>query len=180
MTKNRYSGQNPSLLLGVAAVAGLAGGLAALLRSSRREPLWKERCKGISHAMLHSTDHLNTNLLLGGLAGGLVAVTAALLLAPKPGSELIQDLTDAFSSHSEEKEEDEEKDDNGENGEDKDESEDKQEEETTELSEREESKSKKGKKSKNNNNLNSATDKNENLADFAKPDEEPRLPFQQL
>lgn len=35
---------------------------------------------------------MNKNIVLGGVAGGLVGVAAALLLAPKPGSQLIKDV----------------------------------------------------------------------------------------
>ena len=47
---------------------------------------------------IHSSD--NHNVLLGGLVGGLIGAAAALLLAPKAGSELIEDIIRTFSGNS--------------------------------------------------------------------------------
>lgn len=43
------------------------------------------------------------NLVLGGIAGGLVGITAALLLAPKSGKKFIEDLTAPFHPKKEKK-----------------------------------------------------------------------------
>lgn len=45
--------------------------------------------------------HEGTNFLIGTLVGGLVGTAAALLLAPKSGCELRQDLLDKYSELSE-------------------------------------------------------------------------------
>lgn len=48
-----------------------------------------------------SEDHVARDLLIGSIAGGVLGALAGLLLAPKAGSELRQDIVDAYEDMSE-------------------------------------------------------------------------------
>lgn len=94
---------NQNLMMGAAAVvAGVLGTLSALMRSNRSVKGWTEQAKD---AAVHvwEGDVVNKNMMLGGLAGGLIGAATALLLAPKAGTDLIRDLTHPFSHQGERK-----------------------------------------------------------------------------
>ena len=94
MSKNRYQ----HLLLGATALAaGVIGTLTRVFGSPKRKPHWTNDAKDLAHQVLDMKNQVNTNMLLGGIAGGIVAAATALLLAPKSGEELLDDLTHPFS-----------------------------------------------------------------------------------
>lgn len=85
--------------LGTAAVAGLLGTLRTLFWSqnnNRRTERWRNEQSRYTQRALNwmksKTERSNKNLFLGGIAGSLMGAATALLLAPKAGKELIQDL----------------------------------------------------------------------------------------
>jgi len=89
-----------TFLVGAAVAAGLIGTLSSLLIPKKVKKGWVEQAKDIAN---HVTEDWNArphtkekNLFLGGLAGSLVGVTTALLLAPKAGFDLIKDLSRSF------------------------------------------------------------------------------------
>lgn len=81
-----------SLIVGAAVVVGILGTLSALLRTNKTVQGWKEQARDSANQLMNKGDAVNKNLLIGGVAGGLIGATAALLLAPKSGSELMQDI----------------------------------------------------------------------------------------
>lgn len=94
MSKEKY---NQNLIVGAAVVAGILGTLSALVRSNRASQGWTERAKDIANHMLEKGEAVNKNMLLGGVAGGLIGATTALMLAPKAGLDLIKDIVHPFS-----------------------------------------------------------------------------------
>lgn len=94
MSDEKY---NQNLMVGAAVLAGILGTLSALNRSNRTVKGWTEQAKGVANQVLEKGEAVNKNMLLGGVAGGLIGATAALLLAPKAGSELMKDLAHPFS-----------------------------------------------------------------------------------
>lgn len=92
---------NQNLIAGAAAiVAGIVGTLSALIRSNRKVS-WKEQAKDVAnHVFEKSGEKINKNMLLGGVACGIIGAVTALLLAPKSGSDLIKDLAHPFSEGS--------------------------------------------------------------------------------
>lgn len=76
---------NHHLLIGAAVVAGILGTLSALFRSNIGLMETKELANQAGEAV-------NKNMLLGGLAGGIIGAATALVLAPKPGTELMKDI----------------------------------------------------------------------------------------
>lgn len=83
-----------TIIAGAAALAGLLGTLTAYL-IPRREKGWADQAKEIAQELINSRREkiVNRHHVLGGLAGGLMGVATALLLAPKSGSELREDIT---------------------------------------------------------------------------------------
>jgi len=82
-------------LIGAAVAAGILSTLASLLNSKDRRD-WTDQASDLADQYLDRKEGINKNLLIGTVAGGVVGVTAALLLAPKAGSELIHDLYQPF------------------------------------------------------------------------------------
>lgn len=74
---------NHNLLIGAAVAAGILGTLSALIR-----PNFQDSRGGVHQG----GEKVNKNLLLGGLAGGIIGAATALVLAPKSGSELMKDI----------------------------------------------------------------------------------------
>ena len=96
-SRNKKSGY----LIGAAALAGVLGTLTSLLIPKKNKK-WTQQAKETAQAAIdhwHPQDH--ASWILGGAAGSLIGVTTALLLAPKSGSELRQDLLDALPLHDE-------------------------------------------------------------------------------
>lgn len=83
---------NHNLMIGAAVVAGILGTLSALLKTNKAVQCWTDQAKDAACQLMDKSDAVNKNLLIGGVAGGLIGATAALLLAPKAGSELINDI----------------------------------------------------------------------------------------
>ncbi len=92
---------NQNLIVGVAVVAGILGTLSALVRSSQTIQDWAEQAKSSGSHAIEKSEAVNKNMLLGGVAGGLIGAAAALFFAPKAGSDLIKDFSHPFS-HQEE------------------------------------------------------------------------------
>ncbi|WP_195155548.1 YtxH domain-containing protein [Candidatus Protochlamydia phocaeensis] len=88
--------QNNNLLIGAAMAAGLLGTLTTLLLPRKRTG-WTEQAKEIADKIVTKRKETTKNRLIGGVAGGLVGVTTALLFAPKSGSELIKDMSKPFT-----------------------------------------------------------------------------------
>ncbi len=101
MSNHKYNNQH--LLIGAAVAAGILGTLTGLLGTSKPKG-FAGHARNLANQVLDSSDMVNKNMVLGGLAGGIVGAAAALLLAPKSGSELIKDITsfsfDGAHSHS--------------------------------------------------------------------------------
>lgn len=64
---------------------------------------WTDRAMGLIedikswvYPVGHCHESTTREFILGGVAGGILGAVAALLLAPKPGAELREDLTDAY------------------------------------------------------------------------------------
>jgi gas vesicle protein len=94
MSNQKY---HPFFWGATALAAGLLGTFKSLLGTKKPET-WTDSAKELAQHMLNeSRSRLNAHMVLGGLAGGLVAVTTALLLAPKPGKELIEDMMHPFT-----------------------------------------------------------------------------------
>jgi gas vesicle protein len=83
---------NHNLIVGAAVVAGILGTLSALLKTNKTVQGWTEQARDAASDMIDRRDAVNKNLLIGGVTGGIIGATAALLLAPKAGSELLQDI----------------------------------------------------------------------------------------
>lgn len=94
MSNHKY---NQNLLIGAAVAAGIIGTLTSYLGFKKKGRKWSEQAKGIASHVLETGEALNKKLVLGSVAGGLVGAAAALLLAPKSGSDLIKDLAGPFS-----------------------------------------------------------------------------------
>lgn len=75
-----------NLLIGAAFAAGILGTLTSLLRNNK-----------VNSTPRKNGELLNKRMLLGGMAGGVVAAATALLLAPKSGIELMKDIYSPFS-----------------------------------------------------------------------------------
>lgn len=78
------------------AAASLVGTLTTLLLPRRRPKTWTEQAQAAADRILETRERIKSNMVLGGITGGLVGVTTALLLAPKSGKELIKDLAEPF------------------------------------------------------------------------------------
>ncbi len=100
MSNNKYSS---NFLIGAAVAAGVLSALSTLLRPRKNRGGWSEQAKDLAQQMINRHDLLNKNFVLGGMAGGIVGVTTALLLAPKAGSELIKDIYHPFAHDHERK-----------------------------------------------------------------------------
>jgi gas vesicle protein len=98
----REENNHQNLLIGAAVVAGVLGTLSALMRSNHTVHGWTAHARDAANHMMEG-DMVNKNLLLGGVAGGLIGAAAALLLAPKAGSELIEDITHTLIGEGEHK-----------------------------------------------------------------------------
>lgn len=85
------------LLLGAAVVAGILGTLSAIASTNRTARGWAEQARDATSRVLEKGDAVNKNMLLGGVAGGLIGAATALLLAPRSGTDLIKELTHPFS-----------------------------------------------------------------------------------
>lgn len=83
---------NQNVMIGTAVMAGILGILSGLIRSNKKVKNWKEQARGMVRGH-DQKEIINKNLIVGGIAGGIIGATAALLLAPKSGSELIKDIT---------------------------------------------------------------------------------------
>lgn len=83
------------LIIGAAVAAGMLSTLASILAPKHHKNL-SEQAHDLASNLYEKKDVVNTNLLIGTVAGGVIGVTAALLLAPKAGSELIEDLYHPF------------------------------------------------------------------------------------
>lgn len=90
---------NQNILIGAAVAAGILGTLTGLLGIKKQSRGWTDQAKDIADRVMESGDIMNTKMILGGLAGGVVGAAAALLLAPKAGADLIKDLAKPFSDH---------------------------------------------------------------------------------
>lgn len=67
--------------------------LISIARPKKVARGWIERVKkGTNQMTIRRKGIMNKNIIIGGVAGGLVGVATALLLAPKPGSQLIKDV----------------------------------------------------------------------------------------
>jgi gas vesicle protein len=86
---NKY---NQNLLIGAAVAAGILGTLTGLLGVKKTNKGWAGQAKDLLDGEM-----VNKNMVLGGVAGGLVGAAAALLLAPKSGAELIKDIAHPFT-----------------------------------------------------------------------------------
>lgn len=86
---NKY---NQNLLIGAAVAAGILGTLTGLLGVKKTNRGWTGQAKDLLDGEM-----VNKNMVLGGVAGGLVGAAAALLLAPKSGAELLHDITHPFT-----------------------------------------------------------------------------------
>lgn len=75
-----------NLWVGAAFAAGILGTLTSLLRNNR-----------VNSSPKKNEDILNKRMILGGMAGGIVAAATALLLAPKSGNQLIKEIYSPFS-----------------------------------------------------------------------------------
>jgi gas vesicle protein len=91
-------------LLWGAALAGVLGTLTSILmpKNTRRRG-WVNQAKDAANNMVDGVrqwspevETSTRDLLLGGVAGGVVGVATALLLAPKSGKELIKDMAEPF------------------------------------------------------------------------------------
>jgi gas vesicle protein len=99
--------QRKALLIGAAALAGLIGTLSTIFMPKRsNQKRWMDKARNIGgqmnlHGFYPHADTINKNLMLGGLAGGIVGITTALLLAPKSGTELMKDIVDTLQGNHE-------------------------------------------------------------------------------
>jgi gas vesicle protein len=98
LTEVLFMSQNSQkkFLIGAAVAAGVLSTLASILAPKQHKE-WGEQAQDLASHLLDKKDRVNKNLLIGTLAGGVVGVTAALLLTPKAGSELLNDLYHPFS-----------------------------------------------------------------------------------
>lgn len=95
MSANHKNFQN--FLIGAAIVAtGVLGTLTTLLLQKETNGKWIERVKKLASQSIGRREIFNKNLFAGGVAGGIVGVTTALLLTPKSGSDLIRDIYRPF------------------------------------------------------------------------------------
>jgi gas vesicle protein len=94
MSNHKY---NQNLLIGVAVAAGILGTLTSLLGFKKNKKRRSGYPKNFVKHILENGEGLNKKFVLGSVAGGLVGATAALLLAPKSGTDLIHDLSHPFS-----------------------------------------------------------------------------------
>jgi gas vesicle protein len=94
MSNHKY---NQNLLIGVAVAAGILGTLTSVLGFKKNNKRRSRHPKNFVKHILENGEGLNKKFVLGSVAGGLVGATAALLLAPKSGTDLIHDLSHPFS-----------------------------------------------------------------------------------
>lgn len=95
-----------NLLLGAAVAVGLLGTLTSILLPKRgNRAVWTEQAREVASNVIGNWGHVrsikketNKNLVLGGIAGSIIGITTALLLAPKSGSDLIKDLSKSFQT----------------------------------------------------------------------------------
>ena len=83
---------NHNFIIGAAVVAGVLGTLSALMRSNSTVQGWTEQAREAASHAFDKGETFNKNMLLGGVAGGMIGAATALLLAPKAGSELMKDI----------------------------------------------------------------------------------------
>lgn len=92
MSKRRYFMAYKQHLLVKTALTSLFT-LISMSRPKKVSKGWIEQAKKVANQMtIRRKGMMNKNIILGGVAGGLVGVATALLLAPKPGSQLIKDV----------------------------------------------------------------------------------------
>jgi gas vesicle protein len=80
---------NHNIILGA---ASMAAGIIKTLTSAfmPRQKSWPEKAKdAASQFASNASNRINRKILLGTVAGGIIGVTTALLLAPKSGAALI-------------------------------------------------------------------------------------------
>lgn len=94
MSNHKY---NQNLLIGAAMAVGILGTLSTLFCSTRNNKRGKEKAKELAKQLIEKKEVFNKKLILGGISGGIVGVTTALLLAPKAGSDLIKDIYRPFA-----------------------------------------------------------------------------------
>ena len=105
---HRNKNQRNNFLIGAAALAGLIGTLTTIFMPKRVNKGWMEKAQDVANQMKgnlpawayhQNQERLNKNLMIGSVAGGLIGITTALLLAPKSGSELIRDITNTLQGN---------------------------------------------------------------------------------
>jgi gas vesicle protein len=82
-----------AFLVGAAVAVGVLGTLTTLLLPKRARKGWGEQAR---EAANNATDWKAHKRFIGGIAGSLVGVTTALLLAPKSGNDLLEDISKTF------------------------------------------------------------------------------------
>lgn len=100
--------QNKIIMSSVAAFAvGLAGAITTYLTSQKKSKTLSSQAKKVAQDMMEGIkgwnwthgERLNKNLFIGSIAGSVLGATAAVLLAPKSGKELIGNFIKLFQSH---------------------------------------------------------------------------------
>jgi len=84
-----------------AIIAGILGTIAAIARprsrSNRKIHGWREHARKVAIDLFRKKDAVNKGKIFGGIAGSLIGVATAILLAPKAGSDLMRDLAHLFT-----------------------------------------------------------------------------------
>lgn len=103
MKNNRQTNQN-ALLVGSAVAAGILGAIGAFFWPKPKPKSWTSQAKSFAHDArawgADKAEGISSKFVIGSLAGSIIGATAALLLAPKAGHELIEDITGHFSQSS--------------------------------------------------------------------------------
>jgi hypothetical protein len=88
-----------ALVAGVAAIASLLGTLSNIFTSRKRgHKGWFYQTKAKEMAGNMMKGQINRYYMLGGVAGSLIGITAALLLARKSGRALVKDISHSFQT----------------------------------------------------------------------------------
>lgn len=102
MEKNKHN----KVILGTAAFLTLSvlGALASVIHPTKKKGMTGQANEFIHKVMddlkgwqKSKKEKLNKNVFVGSIAGSLLGITTALLLAPKPGKELIHNILNGFS-----------------------------------------------------------------------------------